>query len=93
MYVTPELDLPIAPEGEQNAPGVTVFTLTEGSELCVGVGVTAGVGVTVAVAELVGLGAVKSFTPQAETKEFNFSISCGSAVKEYLIFIDIQFWI
>jgi hypothetical protein len=83
VYVTPEFDLPIAPEGEQNAPGVTVFTLTEGSELCVGVGVTSG---TEAIS-------VVPSSPQVETTEFNFSASCESAVKEYLIFIDIQFWI
>jgi hypothetical protein len=25
VYVTPELDLPIAPAGEQNAPGVIIW--------------------------------------------------------------------
>ena len=50
VYKTPEEDLPVAPAGEQNAPGETV-----GSWEVVGVGVGVGVALTVGVG--VGVGA------------------------------------
>ena len=50
MYKTPEDDLPVAPAGEQKAPGETV-----GSCELVGVGVGVGVGVALTVG--VGVGA------------------------------------
>ena len=87
------METPVAPGGVQNAPGVTVFTLTEGSELCVGVGVTSGAGVTVTVGELVGLGVVELVIAQVEIRELSFSDSFASTVKEYLTFMNIQFCI
>ncbi len=57
MYKTPEDDLPVAPAGEQKAPGETV-----GSWDAVGVGVAlalivgVGLGVGVGVAEGLGVG-------------------------------------
>ncbi len=52
VYKTPEEDLPVAPAGEQNAPGETV-----GSWEVVGVGVGVGVALTVGVGVGVGVGA------------------------------------
>jgi hypothetical protein len=53
VYKTPEDDLPVAPAGEQKAPGETI-----GSCELVGVGValTVGVGVALAVGVAVALG-------------------------------------
>ena len=48
VYETPEVDLPIAPAGAQNAPGVT------NNELLVAIG--AGVGVITGAVETVGVG-------------------------------------
>ena len=57
VYRTPEEDLPVAPAGEQNAPGETVGSwevVGVGVALTVGVGV--GVGVGVALTDGVGVG-------------------------------------
>ena len=45
MYEVPLADLPVAPAGEQNAPGLTVAIVAS----CVGVGVGVGVGVAIAI--------------------------------------------
>ena len=52
----------VAPAGAQNAPGVIIFTLTEGSALCVGVGDTSG---TEAIS-------VVPSNLEVEIREFNF---------------------
>jgi hypothetical protein len=52
VYKTPDEDLPVAPAGEQKAPGETV-----GSCEVVGVGVGVGVALTVGVGVGVGVGA------------------------------------
>ena len=60
MYKVPFADFPVAPAGEQNAPGEMVGILVSCVALGVGVGVTevvtVGVGVGVGVAATVGVG-------------------------------------
>ena len=58
VYVTPDVDFPIAPAGLQNAPGETVGTVAVGVGVAVAVGVGDGVavGVGVGVAVAVGVG-------------------------------------
>jgi hypothetical protein len=59
VYKTPEEDLPVAPAGEQNAPGETVGSwevVGVGVGVALAVGVTLGVGVGVALAVGVTLG-------------------------------------
>ena len=85
--------MPLAPAGEQKAPGVTVCALNVGSEFCVGARVTSGAGIADGGDELVGVGTtgVVSVKPQEAEIEISVSDSFVSAVKEYLLFIDIQF--
>ena len=85
MYVTPDVDLPIAPNGEQKAPGLTSNELS--LTTCVGVGMISFVGETVEV----GDGVLVTLSPQESIKVFNFVASLASTVKEYLVFIAIQF--
>ena len=129
VYETPDVDLPIAPAGEQNAPGVTInelllstgvgvgaitgagvgvaegiaegvvegvvdgVTTGVGGTNGVGVGVTVGVALNVGVALTtgVGVGVFETPRPQELINEFNFVASFASTVKEYLVFIAIQF--
>ena len=121
VYETPDVDLPIAPAGEQNAPGVTINELLLSTGVGVGAitgagvgvgegvadGVTTGVGVTngvgvgvtvgvalnvgVALTTGVGVGVFETPRPQELINEFNFVASFASTVKEYLVFIAIQF--
>jgi hypothetical protein len=60
VYKTPEDDLPVAPAGEQKAPGETVGScelVGVGVGVGVGVALTVGVGVGVALTVGVGVGA------------------------------------
>ena len=121
VYETPVLELPVAPAGAQNAPGVTINELLfstgagvgvltgavetvgvgvgvadgviTGVGVIVGVALTVGVGVTVGVALTVGVGVgvLVMPRPQESINVFNFVASFVSTVKEYLIFIAIQF--
>ncbi len=56
VYVTPDVDFPIAPAGLQNAPGETVGTVAVGVGVAVAVGIGDGVAVGVGVAVAVGVG-------------------------------------
>ena len=60
VYETPDVDLPIAPAGAQNAPGVTISELLvatgEGVGVISGAVETVGVGVGVMEGELTGIG-------------------------------------
>ena len=90
VYETPDVDLPIAPAGEQNAPGLTMSELLEVTG--VGVGVITKVATGVGVAEGVGVEVlVGTPMPQELINEFNLIASCESTVKEYLVFMAIQF--
>jgi hypothetical protein len=85
VYETPEVDLPLAPAGAQNAPGVTI------NELLVAIGVGVGVIVGVVPTVGVGVGAFGTPRPQESINVFNFVASFISTVNEYLTFIAIQF--
>jgi hypothetical protein len=105
VYETPVFELPIAPAGAQNAPGVTInellLSIGVGAITGVGVGVgdaegiaegvTTGVGVTNGVGVGAGAGVFETPSPQELINEFNFVASFASTVKEYLNFIEIQF--
>ena len=59
VYRTPEEDFPVAPAGEQNAPGETVGSweaVGVGVGVALALGVTVGVGVGVGVALALGVG-------------------------------------
>ena len=60
VYVVPLADLPVAPAGEQKAPGLTVAAEADcvgvGVAETVGCGVATGVGLGVVELEAVGLG-------------------------------------
>jgi hypothetical protein len=95
VYETPVFELPVAPAGAQNAPGVTNKELL--LSIGVGVGVTKGVtegvttGVGVALTIGAGTGVFETPRPQELINAFNFVASLASKVKAYLVFTAIQF--